>query len=163
MIGTRHARFYHVSPAEKAPLKRLAAEAGLSLSACVLERALPRTHEGVSARIRGLRDPIGVRNTLSDLTIYLGALADDEFDAAVAAADLERLTPLQKKCAAAAVEQESWRRARTPPAWTRTIEALEQPYFASSLRSLRPHQMRLAPAAFKRRNVYIPSKDDPRR
>jgi hypothetical protein len=152
-----------VSPAEKAALKRLAAEAGLSLSAFVLERALPSVHEGVSARIRDLKGGRDFRKALSDLVLYLNRLAVEEFETAVAGTHLEGLTDLQLNCAAAAIEQECWRRGVSAPAWTGALPALEQPYFAWGLRSLRPHLMRVTPAAFKRRNVYIPSRDDPRR
>ena len=151
-----------VSPAEKAALKRLADEAGLSLSAFVLERALPRPHEGVSACIRDLKGTPDIGKSLSDFSLYLKRFAGEEFEAAVAEPDLGDLTDLQRNCAAAAVEQEAWLRGVSAPAWAAGVPALERPHFAWSLRSLRPHLMRVTPAAFKRRNVYIPSHGDPR-
>lgn len=152
-----------VSPAEKAALKRLADGAGVSISAFVLERALPRTHEGISARIRQLAGGKKLINALSDLMLHISSLSRDEFEGGVAAAELAALTPLQLNCAAAAVEHESWSRGLAPPTWTGTIPPLERPYFAWGLRSLRPRLLRVTPAAFKRRSVYVPSPGDPRR
>ena len=152
-----------VSPTQKAALKRLADAAGVSVSAFVLERALPRTHEGVSVRIRQLAGGKNLIKALSDFMLHLSTLSHEEFEGGVAAAELAELTPLQLNCAAAAVEQEAWRRGLAPPTWTRTIPPLDRPYFAWGLRSLRPRLLRVAPAAFKRRNVYVPSPGDPRR
>jgi hypothetical protein len=152
-----------VSPAEKAALRRLADQAGVSVSAFVLQRALPRTHEGISARIRHLQGGKDLLNALSDFMLYLSTLSHDEFEDGVAAAELAELTTLQLNCAAAAVEHESWRRGLATPFWTGTIPPLERPYFAWGLRSLRPRLLRVTPAAFKRRNVYVPSPGDPRR
>ena len=101
--------------------------------------------------------------TLSDLQLYLGTLGPEEFDLAVAGIDPGGLTPLQLNCAAAAIESEAWRREQSPPAWTRDVHPLAAPYFCWSLPSLRPHLMRVTPAAFKRRNVYLVRPDDPRR
>ena len=151
-----------VTPAEKAALKRLAADAGQSVSAFVLARALPQGHDGVNRRVRALGGGKMLSNTMSDLQLYLSSLSPHEFEAAVAGVDIEELTPLQANCAAAAVEGEAWRRARKAPAWTQAIEPLGQPYFAWGLPSLRPHLMRVTPAPLKRRNVYLPDSADTR-
>lgn len=163
MAGKTSQLQIRVSPAQKAALKRLAADAELSVSAFVLARALPPTHEGVDRRVHALGGGKEIGKALSDLQLYLEALEPEEFDGAVTAIDQEGLTDLQLNCAAAAIEGEAWRRERPPPSWTADVPPLARPYFSWSLPSLRPHLMRVAPAAFKRRNLYLVRWDDPRR
>ena len=151
-----------VTPAQKAALKRLAASAGLSVSAFVLDRAIPRGHEAVDRHIRAIGGGKKIYNALSDLELYLRQLEDEEFVESVAGIDTSRLTPLQANCAAAAVEHDAWRRGRTPPEWVSHVQPLPAPHFGWGLRSLRPHLMRVTGATFKRRNVYIPRPGDPR-
>jgi hypothetical protein len=55
------------------------------------------------------------------------------------------------------VEQASQQRDVPPPAWSRDVPPLEEPYFATPLRSLRLHLLRQAPVLFKRRNLFVDS------
>ena len=41
------------------------------------------------------------------------------------------------------------------PAWTRTVEPLTLPVFASTLQSLRLHLLTHSPPPFRRRNLFI--------
>ena len=152
-----------VTPAEKAALKRLAADAGQSLSAFVLSRALPPGQDEVTRRVRALGGGKNLPKALSDLRLHLQSLSGEEFDATVAGIDRQGLTPLQANCAAAAVEGEAWRRGRMAPEWTQAIDPLDRPYFGWGLPSLRPHLMRVTPATLKRRNVYLADPEDDRR
>ena len=151
-----------VTPAQKAALKRLAAEAGLSVSAFVLTQALPGSREALDRHIQSLGGGKKISRALSDLQLHLRGVADEEFAKSVAGVETDGVTPLQANCAAAAVEGEAWRRGRTAPEWVRRVEPLSEPHFGWGLRSLRPHLMRVTAAPFKRRNVYIPHPDDPR-
>ena len=152
-----------VSPTEKATLKRLASAAGLSVSAYVLSRVLPQAGEDVNRHIRAVEGGRNADQALSDLMLHLGDIADVEFGQVVEQVDVNGLTPLQRNYAAAAVEHEASRRDRPPPAWTSAVEPLARPHFPWSLRALRPHLMRISLAAFKRRNLYHPLPNDPRR
>jgi len=151
-----------VSPAQKDALKRLAAEAGLTVSAYVLAVALPPVSEEFTRRIRALTGAVDRHKQLWDLTIYLSSLPDAGFVEAVAVADFAGIPPLLQNYAAASVEQEASRRGLAAPAWTESIENPVRPHFAWELRSLRPHLMRMSPPAFKRRNLYVPAPDDRR-
>ena len=151
-----------VTPAQKAALKRMAKGAGLSVSAFVLDRSLPGSHEELDRRVRALGGGKNISRSLSDLQLHLKAMPDDEFGPSVAGMNTGSLTPLQANCAAAAVEGEAWRRGQNPPEWVRHVPPLPVPHFGWGLRSLRPHLMRVTGAAFKRRNVYITNPDDPR-
>jgi hypothetical protein len=152
-----------VSPGEKATLKRLAASAGLSVSAYVLSRVLPEAREGVTRRVRALEGLHEVDKPLSDLLLYLSQLSAEEFEAAVAHVELDGLTPLQQNYAAAAVEREASKRDQPPPTWTEDVPPLAHPHFAWGLRALRPHLLRITHPAFKRRGVYHALPADPRR
>jgi uncharacterized protein (DUF1778 family) len=151
-----------VSPDQKAVLKRLAADQGVSVSAYVLSRALPAHQDELDQRVRRLESATHRHNHLSDLILYLSTLPVDDFDRVVAAADFSTLPVLLQNYAAAAVEQEASRRGASAPAWTREIEQPFRPHFAWDLRSLRPHLMRVSPPAFKRRNLFVPSPLDRR-
>jgi hypothetical protein len=43
------------------------------------------------------------------------------------------------------------------PAWTRAVVPLEEPFFGSTLESLRLHLLTQSPAPFRRRNIFIDS------
>ena len=44
-----------------------------------------------------------------------------------------------------------------PPAWTKEVPALERPWFASSLTSLRLYLLTNSPPPFRRRNLFVDS------
>ena len=162
-MGTRTGQLQiRVTPSEKATLRRLAAAEGLSLSAFVLARALPDSHEHVNGMVRALGGEAGSHKAMSDLWLYLDQLAPGEFEDVAAAIDVSELTQLQANCAAGAVEGEAWRRDVPHPAWTEGVEPLRRPHFGLDLPSLRPHLMRVSPAPLKRRNVYVALPGDPR-
>lgn len=151
-----------VSPAEKAILKRLAAAEGISVSAFVLDRVLPAHGGEVAERIAALQGGSDLQTRLSDLELHLLSMSDEEFPQAVVGVDVGDMRPLEKNCAAAAVEREAWRRGLAAPEWTTDVRPLEHPWFAWRIRALRPHLMRIAPPAYKLRNVYLPSHEDTR-
>jgi hypothetical protein len=73
----------------------------------------------------------------------------------VAAAELDDLSPYLQNYLAAMVELASQQKGVAPPAWTRNVEPLEEPHFATELPGLRLHLLRSAPVAFKRRNLFV--------
>ena len=144
-----------VSPSEKATLKRLAADAGLSISAYVLSVSLPSRQLEFHERLVGLLTPADRDKALSDLGLFLSGLDVDEFRDAAVTADLDGMPLLLQNLAAAAVEQEAQRKSVPPPAWTARVPPLPRPHFSWELRSLRPHLMRVTPPSYKRRNVFL--------
>lgn len=144
-----------ISPAEKAALKALAKDAGMSLSAYVLARALPSGRLDFEEKVEALRGTAERDTALEELTRYLGGLSDDGFHEAVSGPGPDDLPAVPLGYAAAAVEREAARRTTAPPDWTRGLDPLEVPHFGWELRSLRPHLMRTAPSAFKRRRLFV--------
>jgi len=122
-----------VTAREKAALKRLARAAGLDVSTFVLARVLPANSARVSGIIRALREDDDHRFALAELNDALSSLATGELAEAVEAIDVRELPPLLQNY----------------------VVPLEEPYFATSLRSLRLHLLRAAPLAYKRRNIFV--------
>jgi uncharacterized protein (DUF1778 family) len=141
---------------QKAALRRLAKAAGTDVSSYVLGRALPAAQSAFAALMSALEDDGPERrHVLAELNDLLAASPPGELRAAVAHAEVERLTPLLQNYVAAMVEHAAHVKRVKPPAWTARVRPLEQPYFAASLRSLRPHLLRASPVAFKRRNLFV--------
>ena len=150
-----------VSPAQKAALKRLARQAGKTVSSYVLERILPpgagRFME-ILDRLRTTRNAGGDdegRFVLAELNDFLSSLAPEELGSAIREADLSGLSPFLRNYVAAMTEQAAVRVGVLPPAWTRAVEPLDEPYFATDLVSLRPHLLRESPVPYRRRNLFV--------
>lgn len=146
-----------LSPNEKAALERLARRTGQSVSAYVRARALPSARLRFEELVRALGREGEQRFALAELNDLLSNLGAARFREAVAEADLEGLTPYQRNYLAAMVELASQQKRVAPPDWTREIEPLDEPVFATDLKSLRLHLLRSSPVAFKRRNIFVDS------
>ncbi len=144
-----------VTAKQKAAVKRLARRAGRSVSSYVLSRVLPDERVRFGEILRSLREEGRRRFALAELNDLLAGLGPSEFRDAVADAEIEGLTPLLANYVAAMVEQTAYRWGADPPVWTADVEPLEKPHFAAPFRRLRPHLLRAAPVAFKRRNIFI--------
>jgi hypothetical protein len=146
-----------VTARQKAEIKRLSRRAGLSVSSYVLACVLPEQR----VRFREILGAIGAerdrRYALAELNDFLTGLTASSLGDAVAEADVEDLPPLAANYVAAMVEQAAFRMGVDPPAWAAEVEPLEEPHFAAPFRSLRPHLLRAAPVAFKRRNIFADS------
>lgn len=142
---------------QKSALERLAREAGQTLSAYILDRTLPPARLQFDRLLGALRDADGRRFALAELNDLLTSLAPMEFENAVAGAEIGGLSAYLRNYVAAMVELAAQQKGVPPPAWTRQIEPLENPVFASDLRGLRLHLLRVAPIAFKRRNIFVDS------
>lgn len=152
-----------VSPSEKAVLKRLADDAGLSVSSYVLSKALPTHRADFEAAVSALRDAPDRGASLGVLAVFLGALSDSAFMEATAGGPSPALPPLLQNYAAAVVEREAARRGVEPPLWTLEVAPMPRPHFDWDLPSLRPHLMRVTPPSFKARRVFVATSGDPRR
>ena len=144
-----------VSPAEKAAIQRAAKRAGLDMSSYVLSRVISvpanRFQACVSAAAAGLNSSYGLAE-LNDLLTKLSSL---ELEGAVAAAPTSSLSPFLANYVAAMVELACALRAIPIPHWTRTILPLADPWFGSSVLSLRHYLLISSPAPFRRRNIFI--------
>lgn len=146
-----------VTPAQKAELKRLARRAGADVSSYVLARVLPSSRSRIAAILSALRYDEERRYALAELNDWLSSLAPAEFQAALADVALEGLTPLVRNYVAAMVEHAASQKGKASPPWVRNVEPLEEPHFAVPFPRLRPHLLRAAPVAFKRRNIFVDS------
>jgi uncharacterized protein (DUF1778 family) len=144
-----------VSPSEKEALRRRARAAGLGISEFVLSRLLPPAGERFAGILAALRAPGERRFALAELNDLLADLAPQEFGEALADAPPSALGSATLNRVAAMVEQAAAAKGVPPPAWAASIPPLEEPDFASDLRSLRAHLLRSSPAAFRRRNLFV--------
>jgi len=146
-----------VTPAQKAALKRLASRAGLDVSSYVLARALPDVRARFRSILRELEYEADRRFALAELNEFLTGLSPAQFRDAVADVELQGLSHLVQNYVAAMVEQAASRKGQPSPSWAGDIEPVNEPYFAVPFPRLRPHLLRAAPVAFKRRNLFVDS------
>lgn len=144
-----------IAPAQKAALRRLAKAAGLDVSSYVLARLLPPEQGRFTGLLQRMAEEADRRFALAELHDFLRSCAPVQFPEAVARADLRDLPAWLQNYVAAMVEQAAAQKGLTPPAWVRDVVPLEEPHFATPLRSLRLHLLAAAPVAFKRRNVFV--------
>ena len=144
-----------IAPAQKAALRRLAWAAGLDVSSYVLARLLPPEQGRFTALLQRMADEADRRFALAELHDLLRSCAPAQYAEAVAVADLRDLPAWLGNYVAAMVEQAAEQKHLAPPTWVREVAPLEEPHFASPLRSLRLHLLASSPAAFKRRNIFI--------
>jgi hypothetical protein len=94
---------------------------------------------------------------LAELNDLLSRLDAREFREAVAVAPEARLPAFEAAYVAAMVEHAASRKRVPSPAWTADSAALQRPWFATQLRSLRLHLLTHSPLPFRRRNLFIDS------
>lgn len=144
-----------VTPQQKSALRRRARAAGLGMSEYVLTRVLPEGQDRFAALVRALADAPDPRSVLAEIHDLLATATASELSAAVEYADLDRHTAFHANYLAAMVEQACAQKGVSAPPWTARVRPLEQPYFATDLRSLRAHLLRESPVPFKRRNLFV--------
>ena len=143
-----------VSPSEKAAIQRAAKRAGLDMSSYVLSRVISvpaNRFQACIAAAAGLNSSYG----LAELNNLLTKLSSLELEGAVATAPSASLSPFLANYVAAMVELACALRAIPIPHWTRTILPLADPWFGSSISSLRHYLLISSPAPFRRRNIFI--------
>ena len=144
-----------IAPAQKAALRRLARAAGLDVSSYVLVRLLPPEQGRFTGLLRRMGEEADRRFALAELHDLLRSCAPAQFSEAVAVADLRDLPVWLQNYVAAMVEQAAEQKGLAPPVWVGNVTPLDDPHFATPLRSLRLHLLASSPAAFKRRNIFI--------
>lgn len=156
-MGSRTSQLQiRVTPAEKATLKRLASAEGETVSSYVLSRVLPSTELELAAGMRRLAEPgMDQREALVEMVELLERIPGAELAGSVPAPDAKEVPPVVRNRIAALVESEAHRKATEPPDWVRSVPRLPRPHFDWLLTSLKPHQLRVTPVAFKRRNLFF--------
>lgn len=147
-----------VTPTQKKAVKRLAREAGQDVSTYVLARALPDARTKFNEVISALREEgETARFALAALNDLLSSLTGSQLSDVTSSMPVEfrDVSPRLQNYVTAMLEHASVLRRVPPPHWARTIPPLDEPYFATSLRSLRLHLLRASPVAFKRRNLFV--------
>jgi hypothetical protein len=108
----------------------------------------------IAGIIAALRDDQNRSFALAAFHDLLAELAPMDFGPALELVDVRGLEPYVQNYVAAMVEQAANAFGVTAPPWTRDIPPLDEPHFATSLYSARLHLLRVAPVAFRRRNIF---------
>ena len=158
LVIKTHQLQIRVSAEDKARIRARAASAGMDVSKWVLQRVLPPVEREFQALCRELASRPDARSfTFAELQDWLNRLTGGELVRAVCHAPEARLAPFEANYLAATVEHAAAIKGTSPPGWTDAVEALETPWFASSLKSLRLHLLTHSPPPFRRRNLFIDS------
>ncbi len=145
-----------VSPAQKRQIQSLARSAGQDMSSFVLGQVLP---DNRAEFLRLVLDLNGVRSrlALAELNDLLTPMAGAELLKIAATRPAVSLDPYLENYLCALLETAAHRGGVAPPAWVKEIPPLPTAVFGSDLESLRLHLLTHAPAAFRRRNIFIDS------
>ena len=147
-----------VSAEDKARIRARAASAGMDVSKWVLQQVLPPVEREFQALCRELAARPDARSfTFAELQDWFNRLTGGEFMRAVRHAPEARLPVFEANYLAAIVEHAAVIKGVDPPRWTVTVEPLDAPWFASSLKSLRLHLLTHSPPPFRRRNLFVDS------
>jgi len=147
-----------VSAEEKARIRARAASAGMDVSKWVLHQVLPPAEREFQALCRELAARPDARSfTFAELQDWLNRLNGSEFMRSVRYAPEARLPVFEANYLAATIEHAAAIKGVDPPRWTATVEPLDAPWFASSLKSLRLYLLTCSPPPFRRRNLFVDS------
>ena len=147
-----------ISAEDKARIRERAAEAGMDVSKWVLHQVLPPFEERFRTKCEELaasRD--GRSYAFAELHDLLAELSGSELERAVRYAPGVRLPPFEANYLAAMIEYAAASKGVPPPRWTGAVSPLREPWFASSLTSLRLYLLTRSPPPFRRRNLFVDS------
>jgi hypothetical protein len=117
--------------------------------------ARPSCTARVREILRAMKRDDDRRFALAELSDLIATLPSGQLASAIDGADLRELSPLLQNYIAAMVEQAAHDKGVSPPEWARHIPALEHPWFATPMPTLRLHLLRASPVPFKRRNLFV--------
>ena len=158
LVSKTHQLQIRISAEDKALLRARAATAGMDVSKWVLQQALAPVERKFQALCGELASrPDALSFTFAEFQDWFNQLTGDEFVRAVRYAPQARLPPFEANYLAAIVEHAAAIKGVNPPRWTVTVEPLDAPWFASSLKSLRLYLLTQSPPPFRRRNLFIDS------
>lgn len=147
-----------ISAEDKARIQQRAARAGMDVSNWVLNMVLPPVEREFQALCQELATRSHARSyVFAELNDFLYRLNGKEFERAVRHAPEARLPPFEANYLAAMIEYAATLKGTLPPGWTSEVPALERPWFASSLESLRLYLLTNSLVPFRRRNLFVDS------
>lgn len=146
-----------VTPDQKARLKALAAHAGVDLSGYVLGQVLPERDREIHEFVDAVGREADRRFALASIHDWLVESSGEMIRTIGERVDVSGLPELWQNYVAAMFEHAAAQKGVIPPRWTRHIRPLENPYFATSLKRLRPYLLLASPVPYRRRNVFIDS------
>jgi hypothetical protein len=145
-----------VSQAQKTAIQRAAKRAGMDMSNFVLSRVISVPATRFQECISAARGPTFAYG-LAELNTLLTKFSASELKEAVASQPNVPLSAFTANYVAAMVELACAHRSVAVPHWTRAVLPLEDPWFASSVPTLRHYLLTTSPAPFRRRNIFIDS------
>jgi hypothetical protein len=143
-----------VTGVQKGAIQRAAVRAGMDMSSYVLSRVLSVPAIQFQDVVKDCAGPES-RYALAELNTLLSSLSAGELGEAISAPPTVPLEPFLANTIAAMVELACAKHGIALPAWTRGIEPLDVPAFASALQSVRLHLLKSSPEPFRRRNLFI--------
>lgn len=147
-----------VTPEQKQRIRAKADLAGEDVSQWVLRKLLPDCADELQAVIDNLaRTPKSRQYILAELHDYCLSQGSNQLDEAFALLDCSALEPLESNYVAAMIETACTQRNIAPPRWLSNIAPLSDPWFATTLKSLKVYLLTASPPAFRRRNLFIDS------
>ena len=158
LVSKSHQLQIRIDAEEKALIRARAASAGMDVSKWVLRQVLPPVERKFQALCRELASRPAARSfTFAELLEWFHRLTGSEFIRAVRYPPEAPLPPFEASYLAATVEHAAAIKRVDPPPWTTNVNALDSPWFASSLVGLRLHLLTHSPPPFRRRNLFIDS------
>lgn len=143
-----------VTREEKERIRRAAQAAGMEISAWVMGRLF----EPQSMRFMQLvREAARANDSFSFATLadFLKSLSGSALNGAVGEFPADVSDRFCRAYAAAMVETVCACQGIDAPAWTSKIGPIDEPYFASTLLSLRSYLLTNSPPAFRKRNLFV--------
>lgn len=147
-----------VSDEEKAQIQQRAAKAGMDVSKWVLTQVLPAESERFQSICTALAQSPGKHTYIfADLNDFFSSLNGKTFTIAVREPPRIQMPLFEANYMAAMVAHTAALNSVAAPHWLRTIKPLDEPWFASTLKSLRLLLLTSSPPAFRSRNLFIDS------
>lgn len=144
-----------VTASEKAQIKARARQANEDVSSWVLRQLIPPAEERFQALCGVLAtSPTPPSDRFAEINDFLTGLSATSLVQAVGLAPRADLGSFEANYLAAMIEQTCVAKTVEVPAWLTDIEPLPNPWFASSLISLRLRLLTRSPPAFRRRNLF---------
>ncbi|MEZ4754906.1 MAG: hypothetical protein R3A13_11485 [Bdellovibrionota bacterium] len=144
-----------VSAEQKARIKALAKQAGMSVSEWVLGEVLSAEASEFEDLVGSIPyDPVYAFAALNE---FLFALSKSKFSEVTHNKPRIKLSEFEINYLCGMLETAAEQKGVRVPDWLGDVEPLSVPYFGSSLENLKLHLLLNSPPAFKSRNIFIDS------
>lgn len=134
----------------------------MDMSSWILGCVLPPENARFQELARALAEPEGRGFALAELEDFLRPLRGGAFARATSELPKALVDPVTLNHLAGAIELGAANRGVDPPPWTCRVPIPADPVFGTALDSARLYLLTHAPAAFRRRNVFVDSSIDER-